>query len=64
MFKVGQKVRVIANNSYHEFEIGETVRVRTLLKNGEVESAECLDSSEYWFIEEEDIQPVDEEVSQ
>lgn len=58
--KVGQEVRVVANTTGHEFEIGEIVKIASLLPNGEIEMAEKLDGSDYWYLDEEDIEPITE----
>lgn len=58
MFEIGQEVKIIGNTSGHEFDIGETVRVKALGNGGEVESAECLDGSDYWFLDGEELEPI------
>lgn len=58
-YEVGQVVEVRDNTCGHWFEIGEKVRIRSLDKDGEVESAEHLDCSDHWYLDEDDIKPLE-----
>lgn len=61
MYKVGQKVRVISyEKSAHYFEIGEIVIVSALDVDGTILSAEKVDGSDYWMIDEEEVEPIEE----
>jgi hypothetical protein len=59
MYKVGQKVRVIANVNKHDFAIGEIVTVRELDADGNIDS--CENENDYWFIDNEEVEPVEED---
>jgi len=57
-FKEGQKVRVIGNTNKHKFSIGEVIILDKL------DPRECkaykLDKSDWWYVRESDIEPIEE----
>ena len=60
MYEIGQKVRIVSNTNGHDFEIGEIVLVKYLDDDGNVSECECLDGSDFWFLDERDIEPLEE----
>jgi len=58
-YKKGDYVKITANNSGHEFEIGEVVNIKTV-EEGEYTAHNFED---YWYINDEDIEcKVDKEI--
>ena len=59
VFKVGQKVRVIANSNHHQFQIDEIVELREkdMDEDGDWQ-AYHLDGSDWWQVLEKDIEPI------
>lgn len=53
-FKSGDRVRIIDNTIGHEFNNGEIVILRVKSPTG-TWKAEYLDSSEFWYVSERDI---------
>ena len=56
MFEVGQKVIVTGNRTNHGFEIGQTVIVDQLGKDGAVST--CAGEDDYWYMSKLDITPL------
>lgn len=53
----GNKYRVIANVSFHEFGIGEVVRFGGFDIDNDI-ICEKLDKSDYWYMEPEELEEV------
>lgn len=61
-FEVGQILEVYDNTCDHMFDIGEKVRVRALNEDGDIDSCEHLDGSDYWFVDSFDVRHIDGDV--
>lgn len=61
-YEVGDIVEVIDRITGHEFDIGEKIRVRSLLNDGTINSCEYLDKSDYWFLDNEEVRHVQGEL--
>ncbi|UUV45975.1 hypothetical protein [Bacillus phage vB_BanS-Thrax3] len=59
-YEIGEIVEIIDDSNGHLFEIGEHVRIRTLHFHGGVASAESLDGTVFWFLDEDDIKKIEE----
>ena len=58
-YKVGDVVKIVANRSDHKFKIGDVVRIRSVdYFKGLVQEAETLDGSDYWCLDETEIEPI------
>lgn len=55
-FSVGDIVEVVANNSDHDFEIGEHVRIKGTDEDGYI--AEHLDGSDWWYLNVEEVEGI------
>ena len=55
--EIGTLVKIIDNNSGHEFSIGEVVRYVGELADDEFEHLDC---SDYWFVGPEDYEIIQE----
>jgi len=67
-FKVGDVVRVLAKSDRHEFSAGEHVRITRDPDMQDEYRAEHLDKSDWWYIEEGDVEalapaPTPEEIA-
>lgn len=57
-FKVGDRARVIANNSCHGFQIGEEV---TISSDTDIDYdcvADKIDNSDYWYLNDDELEPI------
>jgi hypothetical protein len=54
-YEVGQIVEIRDNTCGHCFEIGEHVRIKSLDEDSEVETAEHLDGSDFWYLDADDF---------
>ena len=61
-YEVGQILEVYNNTCGHNFEIGEKVRVRTLDKDGNVDSCEHLDCHDFWYLDDDDVRHIQGEL--
>lgn len=61
-FEIGEILEVCDRIHGHDFPIGEKVRVRSLLNDGSIDSCEYLDKHDYWFVGEDEVRYVTEEV--
>lgn len=53
-FKKGNLVKVIANTSQHNFEIGKIIRVVEAENQDELK-LECLDGHDHWWLKSSEI---------
>ncbi|QOV08287.1 YorP-like protein [Bacillus phage Kirov] len=60
-YEVGEVVRIINDLNGHLFEIGQLVKVKALHYHGGVASAESLDGEDYWYLNEDDIEKVEQQ---
>ena len=56
-YAVNQIVKIRDNTCGHSFEIGDKVRIKSIDFDGSVTSAEYLDCSDFWCLDEDDIEP-------
>ena len=57
-YKVNDKVKIVACNHGHGFEIGEFVRITEVTEINY--RAEYLDGHDYWYVEDDEIAPIPE----
>lgn len=57
-FKEGDIVKVVANTTDHDFEIGEHVRIYEVDDILDEYTAEHLDGRDYWYLKEEEVESI------
>mgnify|MGYP001029156215 CR=1 FL=1 len=57
-FKEGDIVKVVANTTAHEFRIGEHVRITVTDEDLGEYTAEHLDGSDFWYLDEEEVESI------
>ena len=57
-FCKGQLVKIVGNDSGHQFDIGDIVEIRTESDCAGGLSAYDLNHTDYWWIAKEDITPI------
>jgi len=59
VYELGEVVEIRDNTCGHGFYYGEHVRIKSL--DGDyVETAEYLDGNDFWYLDEDDIQKIEE----
>lgn len=58
-FKIGDICEVCEVINGHKFEIGEHVRIVDIYPEEEDYAAEKLDGSDYWYVDDEEIELVE-----
>lgn len=66
-FHVGQKVKIVANESGHQFNIGDTVELRTIARGGisawyPSQKNNVHGHYGWWWVSEKDIRPINAKV--
>lgn len=59
-YKVGDKVRIVAQTHGHRFEIGSSVTICEVLNSAGVEYYDAKNDNEHWYLTDNEIEPYTE----